>query len=107
MGDFDLEMDFMANRATFDYYWQEFKQLETKMKKTTSYFAVSEFKFPSFHSLETELESVDQIGHVIDNSDFSMPLVVFNTYNLKYCYNYFEKMREFERITVIDEENLA
>ncbi len=23
--DFDLEMDFMANRANFDYYWQEFK----------------------------------------------------------------------------------
>ena len=23
--DFDLEMDFMANRANFYYYWQEFK----------------------------------------------------------------------------------
>ena len=38
--DFDQEMDFMANRANFDYYWQEFKQLESKMKKATNFFAV-------------------------------------------------------------------
>lgn len=53
MLDFDLEMDFMANRANFDYYWQEFKQLEAKMKKSTNFFAVSQFKFPSFKNLET------------------------------------------------------
>ena len=27
-GDFDTEMDFLANRCQFDYFWQEFKQLE-------------------------------------------------------------------------------
>ena len=26
--DFDTEMDFMANRCQFDYFWTEFKQLE-------------------------------------------------------------------------------
>ncbi len=36
-----------------------------------------------------------------------MPLVVFNTYNLKYVYNYYEKLREFERLQLVDEENLA
>ena len=46
MLDFDTEMDFMANRANFDYYWQEFKQLEATMKKSTNFFSVSEFKYP-------------------------------------------------------------
>jgi len=36
-----------------------------------------------------------------------MPLVVFNTYNLSNCYNYFEKMRQFERLPLIDDESLA
>ena len=46
MLDFDTEMDFIANRANFDYYWQEFKQLEATMKKSTNFFSVSEFKYP-------------------------------------------------------------
>ena len=46
--EFDVEMDFMANRCQFDYFWQEFKQLEMTMKKATNFFAVSEFKYPTF-----------------------------------------------------------
>lgn len=105
--DFDQEMDFMANRANFDYYWQEFKQLESKMKKATNFFAVSEFKPPKFESMASEIETIDQIGKITDNSDFSMPLVVFNTYNLKYIFNYYEKLRDFERLSLVDDENLA
>jgi len=26
--EFDHDMDYLANRGQFDYYWQEFKQLE-------------------------------------------------------------------------------
>ena len=107
MQDFDLEMDFMANRANFDYYWQEFKQLEATMNKPTNFFAVSEFKFPTFLSMQSEIDSIDSLGQVQDNSDFSMPLVVFNTYNLSNCYNYLEKMRSFERTPLIDDESLA
>ena len=73
-------MDFIANRAQFDYYWQEFKQLETTMKKATNFFAVSEFKYPSFDCMKSEVEQVDLIGKITDNSDFSMPIVAFNTY---------------------------
>jgi hypothetical protein len=36
-----------------------------------------------------------------------MPLVVFNTFNLQNVYNYFEKVRSFERISVQDDEQLA
>ena len=56
MLDFDLEMDFMANRANFDYYWQEFKQLEATMKKSTNFFAVSEFKYPHFDHMQSEVD---------------------------------------------------
>ena len=47
------------------------------------------------------------MGSILDNSDFSMPLVVFNTYNLSHCYNYFEKMRQFEKLPLTDDESLA
>jgi len=36
-----------------------------------------------------------------------MPLVVFNTYNLSNCFNYYEKMRQFERLPLLDETNLS
>jgi len=36
-----------------------------------------------------------------------MPLVVFNTYNLSSCYNYYEKIRAFDKLPLIDEESLA
>jgi translation elongation factor EF-Ts len=62
MVDFDCEMDFMANRANFDYYWQEFKQLEATMKKPTNFFSVSEFKYPTFQSMQSELEVIDSLG---------------------------------------------
>ena len=52
------------------------------MKKATNFFAVSEYKYPTFSCLQTEVDSVDEIGKITDNSDFSMPLVAFNSYQL-------------------------
>ena len=35
---------------------------------------------PTFsHIGETDKKIIDKIGKIVDNSDFSMPLVVFNT----------------------------
>lgn len=67
------------------------------MKKSTNFFTVSEFKYPTFNCLPTELDLIDEIGKIIDNSDFSMPIIAFNTYQLE-VYNYIEKIREFERL---------
>lgn len=97
----------MANRANFDYYWQEFKQLEKTINKSTNFFAVSEYKLPTFLSMQSEVELLDSIGKISDNSDFSMPLVVFNTYDLQNCFNYFEKLRSFEKLPLVDDESLA
>jgi hypothetical protein len=104
--EFDTEMDFLANRCQFDYFWTEFKQLETTMKKATNFFAVSEFKFPSFSCLPDEIDLIDSIGKITDNSDFSMPLVVFNTHQLS-TFHYIEKAREFEKLQIKDDENYA
>ena len=104
--DFDIEMDFMANRCQFDYFWTEFKGLETTMKKATNFFAVSEFKFPDFNCLTEEIELIDQIGKITDNSDFSMPLVAFNSHQLS-AFHYIERAREFEKLNLIDDENYA
>jgi len=50
------------------------------MKKATNFFAVSEFKYPNFNCLTDEIALIDKIGKVTDNSDFSVPLVAFNTH---------------------------
>lgn len=67
------------------------------MKKATNFFAVSEYKYPSFSCLTQEVDSIDTIGNITDNSDFSMPLVAFNTFQLQ-TFNYLEKAREFEKL---------
>lgn len=77
------------------------------MKKSTNFFAVSEFKYPHFDHMQSEIEQIDTIGSITDNCDFGMPLVIFNTYNLSSCYNYYEKMRQFERLPLQDETNLS
>ena len=74
------------------------------MKKATNFFAVSEFKFPNFNCLKDEIDLIDQIGKVTDNSDFSMPLVAFNTHQLS-AFHYIEKAREFEKLALKDDEN--
>jgi hypothetical protein len=67
---------------------------------------VSEFKFPTFNCLQKEVEVVDEIGKITDVSDFSMPLVTFNSYKLA-AFNYIEKAREFEKLELKDDMNLA
>ena len=57
------------------------------MKKSTNFFAVSEYKFANFDSMQSEIDQIDQIGKIRDNSDF--------------------KMRQFERLPLIDDESLA
>jgi hypothetical protein len=44
-------------------------------------FSRSEFIMPTFQQAGLkDLNYIDEIGKITDNSDFSMPLVVFNTY---------------------------
>jgi hypothetical protein len=49
---------------------------------------------------------IEKIGRIVDNSDFSMPLVVFNSQQLE-AYSYQEQIREFSPVTLLDDEDLA
>ena len=80
MNEFDSEMDFLANKASFDGYFFDLQTMETDIKKGTNFFKVSEFRAPTFNYLNHELELIDQLGKITDISDFSMPLVAFNTH---------------------------
>lgn len=44
MNEFDSEMDFLANKASFDGYLFDLQTMETDIKKGTNFFKVSEFK---------------------------------------------------------------
>jgi hypothetical protein len=90
ISEFDNEMDIMANKAALDGYLADLQIMEADIKKGVNFFKVSSFREPTFNFLNHELELIDQMGKVTDTSDFSMPLVAFNTYHLE-IYNYIEK----------------
>eukprot|EP00347_Sterkiella_histriomuscorum_P013856 403363103 len=106
LSDFDFEMDYLANKASLDGQVQELLFLEDEIKKGPQFFRCSQFKYPSFTYLDQELEQIDTLGQITDNSDFSMPLVAFNTFQLQ-AYNYIEKLRDFKELKLIDEDHLA
>ena len=77
-------MDFLANQANFENgYKTEYKELLTdriNRRSDNDIFSRSAFKMPSFHRIwQKDMEVIDHIGKIVDNSDFSMPLVVFNS----------------------------
>ena len=77
-------MDYLANKASFeDGYKKEYQEMlseKINRRSDNDIFSRSEFKMPSFHQIGTkDLSVIDEIGKIVDNSDFSMPLTVFNT----------------------------
>ena len=77
--------------------------LEKELKKGTQFFKSSDFVPPTFSYINNELELIDGLGKITDNSDFSMPLVTFNTHTLQ-VYNYMERIRDFKELKFIDED---
>lgn len=75
-------MDYLANKALLDEEIQKLQFLEKELKKSTQFFKASEFKYPTFSFINQEFELIDGLGKITDNSDFSMPLVAFNTHTL-------------------------
>jgi hypothetical protein len=58
------------------------------------------------HIGEKDISVIDEIGKIVDNSDFSMPLVVFNTQKLQaFCFE--EHLREFKSVDLYDDDNLT
>lgn len=104
--DFDSEMDHLANKASLDGQMQELQCLERELKKGSSFFKSSLFKFPSFSFLPSDLELVDSLGRVTNNADFPMPIVAFNTHTLQ-VFNYRESQRDFRELKFLDEDQLA
>jgi len=100
--DFDQEMDFLANKASFDNFAADVKALEKEIAKKTYFFRASQYKAPSFEFLSSELDTIDAIGAIRDNSDFSMPLCAFNTYQLQ-VYEFREKLKDFQRLAIQDD----
>ena len=49
---------------------------------------------------------LESVGKIVDNSDFSMPLVAFNTSELQ-VFMYEERERQFRQLRITDDDNLA
>ena len=88
MRDFDMEMDYQANYASYEnsysLAYQEILKEDINRRSDNDIFARSEFKLPTFSQIGLrDLSIIDEIGRITDNSDFSVPLVVFNTHQLE------------------------
>ena len=46
-----------------------------------------------------------QIGKILDTTEYHVPLVSVNTFNLE-VYQYSDKSKNFDKIQILDEENL-
>ena len=95
--DFDQEMDFQANKASYDGYSAEMVRLETDLKKKTYFLRASEYKHSTFEALNSEIDTIDRIGMIRDNSDFSTPLCTFDTFQLQ-AFEYRERLRDFVKL---------
>mgnify|MGYP001009252490 CR=1 FL=1 len=46
-----------------------------------------------------------QIGKILDTTEYHVPLVSVNTFNLE-VYQYSDKSKNFDKVQILDEENL-
>lgn len=67
---------------------------------------MSRYQHSEFKYIETDLQKIDHVGKIVDNSNMQTPLAVFNTESFG-VFEYREKLQQFISLQVIDEENLA
>ena len=79
--EFDMEMDFHANRAEFMKLLKGYEDLSKLSNKKPFFLEAAKFSLPRFETVKSDLEDLLSIGKVSDTSPHSMPMVVLNTYS--------------------------
>ena len=72
IGDFDLEMDFQANQASYESsyktQYQELLHDKINRRSDNNIFTRSEFAIPTFSEAGTkDINIIDEIGKIVDN----------------------------------------
>ena len=56
--EFDVDMDYQANRAGYERFKEQFEQIKDDKSKKTHFLRNSKFVYPSFETVQTDVEDI-------------------------------------------------
>ena len=59
----------------------------------------SKFATPTFETVSTDAEFIMDFGRIVDNCEFSQPLILMNTYQFELL-EYKQKFKNFEKVEI-------
>ena len=77
----DMDQHYLLNKNNVDSINKACEQVLSDINKKVSYFNTNSFVYPSFSSLDSDIEFIKNFGKVINNSTYELPIVAFNTVN--------------------------
>lgn len=103
--DFDIDMDFLANQADYNRINKEFESIKENQYFKPYFLRGAKFSMPRFETVKEDISELMSLGKILDTTEYQTPLVTVNTFNLE-VFQFSDKMKQFDKVTVIDEENL-
>lgn len=97
--EFDLDMDQQANRAGYKRVKDLYEEVKAEQDRKTFFLENSAFVPPTFETVSSDVDEIMDFGRIIDNSEFSEPLIVMNTYNFELL-EYKQQTKGFEPVTI-------
>jgi hypothetical protein len=97
--EFDVDMEHQANRAGFEMIKNRFDEVKTEQQRKNYFLRNSKFEPPKFDTVATDVEDIMDFGRVVDQSEFSQPLIIMNTYNFELL-EYKQTIKTFEHVPV-------
>ena len=97
--EFNFDMDSQANRAGYEGFKERFEEIQSEKSKESNFLRNSKFVYPTFDTVATDVEDIMDYGRIVDNSEYSKPLIVMNTFNFELL-EYRQSNKSFEVVSV-------
>ena len=97
--EFDVDMDYQANKAGYERLRQRFEEIRTEQARKPYFLRNSKFVTPTFETVASDLEDIMDFGRIVDNCEFSEPLITMNTYNFELL-EYKQSIKDFQQVPV-------
>jgi arginine repressor len=85
------QSDFNSNKATYSRLLRDLERIKEVSSKKPYYFKIARYQNSEFKYIERDLQAIDKMGKLINNSNYQTPLTVFNTENFG-VFEYREKL---------------
>ena len=90
-------MDFLANQADYNKIHKEFISIYQNQCFKPYFLRGAKFSLPKFETVKQDIQDLMQIGKILDTTEYHVPLVSVNTFNLE-VYQYSDKSKNFDKI---------